>query len=491
MIPEEIERQILRLRLVEQWPIGTIARHCAVHHTTVRRVLRERGLPDKVEHRPRMVDPFLPFIHETLQRYPKLPASRLHAMIVERGYQGSASHFRRIVASLRPKAPAEAFQKLRTLPGEEAQVDWAHFGTHPVGRTTRALSIFVMVLSFSRQPFITFFYDQRMTSFLHGHLDAFDFFGGVPRRVLYDNLKSAVTERVGDAIRYNPTLLALSRHYGFEPRAVAVRRGNEKGRVERTIRYVRTSFWPARSFTDLADLNAQAQHWCQHTAAARRWPDDTTRTVAEVLVEEQPRLLALPDDRFPAHDTLSVRAGKVPYIRFETNDYSIPHDRVRRRLTALVTPTTVRIVDGDTVIASHQRCFSKGEQIEDPAHLAALVAMKKKARMGRGIDRLHHAVPSTAQLLPRMAERGHNLGSAVAALLRLTDRWGAEAVERAVSAALASDAVHVGAVGQLLEQQAEAGQPPPLAVPLPDDPRLRQGPIRPHPLSSYDLEEDR
>jgi len=492
MIPADIEQKILRLHFVERWPIGTIARHCAIHHTTVRRVLRDRGLSDKSAQRPRMVDPFLPFIHETFEKYPDLPASRLHAMIAERGYTGSASHFRRVASQLRPRKPAEAFQRLRTLSGEEAQVDWGHFGHQKVGHATRALSAFVMVLSWSRMPFVSFFYDQRMTSFLHGHIAAFEFFGGVPRRLLYDNLKSAVTERRGDAIRYNPTLLDFAAHYRFEPRAVAIRRGNEKGRVERTIRYMRTSFWPARHFKDLDDLNVQAIDWCRKIAGGRPCPEDRTLSVGEAFAEEQPHLLALPGDVFPAEDSLPVRVGKQPYVRFETNDYSIPHDHVRRTLTLQVSPYRLRIIDGDDLIAEHIRSFSRGEQIEDPAHLKALTAWKKKARAGRGIDRLHHAVPSSTTLLEGAAQRGHNLGSAVAALLRLVESWGSEAVESAVLAALSADTLHVGAVRQVLDQRAQAAsQPPPLSLHLPDDPRLQQPVVRPHALSGYDLEGDR
>ena len=121
---------------------------------------------------------------------------------------------------------------------------------------------FVMVLSYSRLIFLRFFLDARMDSFLRGHVEGFCTFGGVARVVLYDNLKSAVLERQGDAIRFNPALLGLAAHYCFEPRPVAVARGNEKGRVERSIRYIRDSFFAARKFTDLADLNAQAAAWC-------------------------------------------------------------------------------------------------------------------------------------------------------------------------------------------------------------------------------------
>ncbi|MBT3224229.1 MAG: IS21 family transposase, partial [Proteobacteria bacterium] len=227
MIPEELTERILRLFYVERWKIGTIANQVGVHHCTVKRVLGDHGVELAKLERRSMVDPYLPFIREVLTKYPGLPASRLYIMVVERGYPGGPDHFRGLIAKIRPKPPAEAFLRLRTLPAEEAQMDWGYFGKVQIGRAIRILSAFVMVLSWSRMPFVRFFYDQKMPSFLLGHVEAFQFFGGVTRRVLYDNLKSAVLERRGDAIRFHPTLLELSAHYRFEPRPVAVARGNE------------------------------------------------------------------------------------------------------------------------------------------------------------------------------------------------------------------------------------------------------------------------
>ena len=157
MIPADLEQQILRLHFVEKWPVGTIARQVGVHHTTVRRVLERQGLAPRLSVRPSIADPYLPFVREQLERFPTLPASRLYGMVVERGYPGSEPHFRRIVSRLRPRKPAEAYQRLSTLPGEQAQVDWAHCGKVTVGRATRHLSAFVMVLSWSRMSVVRFF----------------------------------------------------------------------------------------------------------------------------------------------------------------------------------------------------------------------------------------------------------------------------------------------------------------------------------------------
>jgi transposase len=245
-IAPDLVAQILRLHTVQKWRVGTIARQLHVHRDAVRRVLAGNCAPVHTSPlRPSRIDPYRAFMLATLEKFPTLTAARLHAMVAERGYVGGPSHFRLLVAQMRP--PAQAYLRLRTLPGEQAQVDWGHFGHLQIGRARRPLMAFVMVLSHSRMVFLRFFLDARMDSFLRGHALAFAAFGGVPRVLLYDNLKSAVLERVdhprGSAIRFNPTLLALAGHYRFEPRPVAPARGNEKGRVERAIRYIRDSFF--------------------------------------------------------------------------------------------------------------------------------------------------------------------------------------------------------------------------------------------------------
>ena len=432
----EIEAQILRYFHAEKWTIGTIAAQLHVHHNVVRRVLAQAGLPRSLPQRSSKADPYLPFIRQTLEMFPKLTASRLYAMVRERGYRGGPDHFRHVIACHRPRPKAEAYLRLRSLPGEQSQVDWAHFGHLQVGRARRPLMAFVMVLSHSRQIFLRFCLDARMENFLRGHVLSFDRFVGVPRVILYDNLKSAVLERRGDAIRFHPTLLAFAGHYRYEPRPVAVARGNEKGRVERAIRYARESFFAARSFNDLDDLNAQADAWCMGQAADRCCPAEPPRTVRDVFADEQPRLLPLPDNPPPVHECLQVRVGKTPYVRFDLNDYSVPHSYVQRTLTVIADPHEVRIVDGVQTLARHPRSYDKGAQIEDPAHIQALVEQKRAARRHRTTDRVVQAAPAARDLLQRAAERGGNLGAIIVGLQRLLDCYGAAELQAAILEAL-------------------------------------------------------
>jgi transposase len=488
MIPRALEAEILRLHHTEHWPIGTIATQLRVHHATVRRVLAQAGVPlPRRATRPSIVEPYLAFIAETLTKYPTLRASRLYTMVRERGYPGAPDHFRSVVARLRPRPAAEAYLRLRTLTGEQAQVDWAHFGKLTIGRAVRPLMAFVMVLSYSRYLFLRFYPGASMSYFLHGHVEAFSFFQGLARTALYDNLKSAVLERAGDAIRFHPRLLELCAHYHFQPKPVAVARGNEKGRVERAIRFVREAFFAARTFRDLDDLNAQALAWCQNEAAERPCPEERSRSVREVFTEEQPHLLALPANPFPTDEHIEVRVGKTPYVRFDLNDYSVPHTHVRRPLTVLASLDTVRILEGHTPIATHPRSFDRAQQIEDPTHIEALTAHKRRARVHRAQDRLHHAAPSAKALFLLAAERGVHLGVLTRGLLQLLNSHGPSALEGAIASALAEDSAHLGAVRHFIDRHAHArGQPPPLAVALPDDPRLAALGVRPHPLSDYE-----
>lgn len=484
-VSPEIAAQILRLFEVEKWRIGTIAARLRVHHSVVRRVIR-RGEKLPPAARPSKLEPFWPFIHETLARHPRLTAKRLFEMIRERGYRGGPDHFRHVIASVRTRPPAEAFLPRTVLPAEEAQVDWAFFGRVQIGRAVRQLMAFVMVLSYSRAIFLRFYLGQHVFFFLHGHVTAFSFFGGVARALLYDNLRSAVLERVGDAIRFNPLLIDFSAHYRFEPRPVAVCRGNEKGRVERAIGYVRTSFFAGRTWRDLDDLNAQALQWCQGLALDRRWPEDRSRTVRDVFEEERPRLLSLPQDPFPVAQRVEVSLGKYPYARFDKNDYSVPHVYARRTLTVLAELDTLRILSGNEVIATHRRSYDQGERIEDSEHFAALTEVKRKAKQSRNLSRLEQAAPESRRLLEELAAQGQNLGSPVRQLLRLLDVYGASRLNAAIRQALAHGATHPHGVRHILEKnQRKEGTTPRLPLSLAKD-HLQQITVRTHSLGPYD-----
>jgi len=484
--PEQVT-EIRRLFFAEHWKVGTIATSLGVHPDTVRGALEtDRFNRAEVVRVCALTDPYLDFIRQTLEQYPRLRATRIYDMTRARGYQGSAVQVRRIVARLRP-VHREAFLVLRTFPGEQAQADWAHFGEVRVGGARRKLSCFVLVLSHSRGLALEFFFDQTLENFLRGHVRAFGELAGVPRIILYDNLRSAVLERRGDAVHFHPRFLELCAHYHFAPRPCRPARGNEKGRVERAIRYVRDSFFAARPFTTLEDFNRQARRWRDEIAHQRRWPGDDSRIVAEVLEEERPRLLPLPAHPFETDLVVAVRSDKIIYVRFDLNDYSIPPSAVGHVLTLAASDTQVRILEGACEIARHRRRYDRHERITDPAHEEALLEDKRKAIGSTRHGRLLGAVPEAEVLLDAAFQRGEPAGPQTAQLLRLLDDYGAVELRAAVREALERQTPRATSVAFILCQRHRMQRRrPPLPVNLTRRPDLADLHVQPHDLETYD-----
>ncbi len=494
LISKRLAAEIRRLAEVEGWRSNTIARHLGVHHSTVTRVLERAGLAPPVA-RPRssMLDRYVAYVHDVFERYPKLSASVVYEMVKARGYPGGPDHFRHRVAELglRPRRVREAFFELRTLPGEQAQVDWAHFGTRRVAGGERRLNAFVMVLSYSRALYVRFFYDARLSSFLAAHVEAFSRFGGCAKCLLYDNLKSVVLERKGSAIRFHPRLLEIADHYGFDPRPVAPRRGNEKGRVERAIRYLRSSFFPLRSTWSLEALNRDALVWCRERTMQRPWPQDRRRTVEQAWLEERSDLLSLPDEPFPCHEWVETIARRTPYVTFDTNRYSIPPEHVGRSLTIAAEIERLRLFDGTELIAEHARSWDKGQVIEDPRHLEELRQQKRAARRHRGQHHLIQAVPQAEELLRLLAQRQRRLAGAVARLIELLAEAGPRELAAAVAEAVERGTPDPETVRLILDRRRhERGLRPALPVKLPGDPRIRDLVVTPHSLADYDVSDD-
>ncbi len=337
MIPRELEAEILRLHQTEHWPIGTIAAQVRVHHSTVRRVLAQAGVTvAKTTVHASIVEPYLSFIVETLTKYPTLRASRLYAMVSDRGYSGSPDYFRNIIAGLRPRPPGEKYPAPRTLPGEQAHVEWAQFSEIAIGGAVRPLMAFVMAISYSCHLFLRFYLDATIGHFIRGHLEAFAHFQGIARTMLYGNLKNGLLQRRADTILFHPTLLELAVYYRFHPRSVSLAHANEKERAARGIRFVREAFFAGRSFRDLDDLNVQALAWCQEGAAERPCPDEPARNVREAFAEEQPYLLALPESPFPTKERLDLGARNLPRRKPSPGVRQAKVDEKRKRLLEIL-----------------------------------------------------------------------------------------------------------------------------------------------------------
>lgn len=487
MIPKETVVEIRRLYFGEHFPMGTIAEVLGVHHETVERAIAtERFHGPRPAERASVTKPFHEFLVQTLTQYPRLRSTRLYQMLRDRGYAGSVVQLRRVVRELRPVAP-EAFLKLRKFPGEEAQVDWAHFGTVRLGRAERKLSCFVLTLSYSRALYLEFFFDQHLESFLSGHVNALSNLGGVPRTFLTDNLAAAVLERVGSAVRFNPRYLELCAHYHSAPRPCGVARGSEKGRVERAIQYVRHSFFAARPFTTLEDFNRKALAWRDEVAHTRKWPGDDRITVAEAFRNEQPSLLPLPVHPFESARLVPAARTKTIYVRFDLNDYSIPPQAVGKALTLSVTSQTVRILDGAEEIARHPRCWDRHEVVEIAAHKDALLREKRKALGATPSARLLACIPKAELFLQAAVGRGASPGMETRRLLSLLDDYGAEPLARAIDEALRRGTPRAASVHFLLEshRRLQRRKPAP-PLDLRSRPELEQMHVTPHALETYD-----
>jgi transposase len=481
MISPETRALIRRYFYAEHWKVGTIASELGVHPDTVRNAIESERF-HSASMRPSLADPYLGFVRQTLDEHPRLRATRIHAMLRDRGYTGSIVQLRRAVARLRPRQQ-EPFLQLHTLAGEQAQVDWAHFGHVMVGRAKRALSCFVMTLSYSRALYLEFFFDQTMENFLRGHVHGFEAWGGQPRVILYDNLKSVVLERRGDQIHFHPRLIELTGHYHFAARPCQVRAGNQKGRVERAIRYVRDSFWAGRVFTTLAECNRQAWLWRDEVAHQRRWPGGDHRTVVEAFAEEQPRLLPPAQHPFSTECMVPVQSRKTIYVRFDLNDYSIPPQAVGRPLTLAASDTTVRILDGSVELARHVRSYDRHQLVLDPAHQDAVLALKRKAFHATPTGRLEQAVPESRELLDLAFAQGESAGTQTAQLMKLLDHHGAAALRRAIQEALARNTPRASSVAFLLRRQPRTA---PAALDLSRHPHLATLHVRPQDLETYD-----
>jgi len=484
MISKEQIAIIRRYYYAEHWKVGTIAAEMRLHPETVKRALVSSSF-DLRSRKPAAVNPWLDFIEQTLKQHPHLRATRLFEMLRDRGYTGSLRQLRRMVKKLRPVS-REAFLRLSVLPGEQAQADWASFGEVRIGSARRRLSCFVITLSYSRALYLEFFLDQTLESLLLGHVNAFSDWGAVPRAILYDNMKQVVLERFGDSIRFHPRLLDLCGHYHFAALPCRPGRGNEKGRVERVIRYIRDSFFAARSFTTIEDFNRQALEWRDRIAHQRAWPGDDSRTVGEIFAEEKARLLTLPAHRFETDLVKSVCSDKTIYVRFDLNDYSIPHPMVGKPLTLVASQTTIRILDGAVEIARHRRSYDRHQRIDDPTHIANLIELKRKALGATAVDRLKHAVPQIESFLTAAFERGESVARQTTQLLTLLDDYGAQELQAGIAEALQHNTPRASSVAFILTRRVRADRRPIPAVDLSRRPELDRISVPTHQLELYD-----
>ncbi len=312
-----------------------------------------------------------------LETHP-LSTQQVFQRLTDEGYGGGISIVKDYVRHIRPR-PREAFLTLAFAPGEVAQVDWGEFGTIAVGDTRRRLSFFVMVLAWSRQMYVEFTLSQTMEQFLAAHVNAFNALG-VPRKVMVDNLRCAVLRHPrGERAEFNPRYLDFARHYGFEIVACAVAKGNEKGRVERGVGYVKGNFLSGLDLPDFAALNLALGVWLESVANVRLHRE-THRRPVDLWAEERAHLQAVNPRPFDVGRVIVLRANRQFRVSFEGNRYSVPARFAGRQVTVKVYPDRLCVYHAEELIARHARSFERHRDIEDPDHPKALVAQRRHAR---------------------------------------------------------------------------------------------------------------
>lgn len=484
MIPKEREAEIRRLFFAEHWSRGTIASHLDVHTDVVERVIGHLGPASRTgEPRVSVLDPYKPMIDETLQRYPRLRATRLFDMIVERGYSGSLRTLRKYVEHARPLPRSEAFLRVERLPGEQSQVDWGHVGKLRVPGGERALWVFVLVLAYSRAIWAELVLDLSAFSLRRSLLRAAEFFGGVTRQWLFDNPKTVVIERHGDLVRYHPALLEVSSALHVEPRLCGVRKPEQKGGVERAIRYLKERFFAARTIRTIEQGNAEMLDFIDRIALRRPHPTIAGRTVADVLVDERARLLALPQILPASEMVLPVVVDKTAFTHFDSNKYSVPPAYVRQTITLVASDVELRFLAGDEVVARHQRCWGRKQVVELLEHRAEILAQKRGAKELKGRDRLRAEIVRINELLNRWLEDGRNLGSLTARTLKLLDLYGAHVLNEAVVELLDRGQHDYGALAILCEKRRRRTVP---TLPLELGSHVPDRDVVPHDLGGYD-----
>jgi transposase len=362
--------------------LTAIARKVGCDRKTVRKYL-ERGLEEPAygprQPRDRLGDPYESYLRERVLTFPELSGARLLREIRGMGYAGGYTAVTDLLRDVRPPARTRFERRFETPPGRQAQVDFAEFTvsfTDEPG-VTRKVWLFSVILGHSRWLWGRFVASQNLQSVMRCHIAAFAAMDGVPEKILYDRMKTAVIgEDEAGVVTYNASLVALLNLYGALPRACRPYRAKTKGKVERQFRYIRQDFFLARTFRNLDDLNAQFDSW-RTGIANPRVHATTGRVVNEAFAEEQPSLTRLPAIPYSAVLTIERRVSHEGMVSVDGNYYSVP-DTTRKRVVEVQNHADeVRNFKNGVLIARHPVLDGKNQRRVDPAHRNAPPALRR------------------------------------------------------------------------------------------------------------------
>ncbi len=386
-------------------------------------------------------------------------AQQVFQRLCEAGYAGGITIVKDYVQRIRPRHQ-EAFLKLEFAAGECAQVDWGEFGTIAVGSTRRRLSFFLMVLCYSRRMYLEFTVSQKMEFFLACHENAFAAFGGVPSRIMVDNLKSAVLRRlVGVAPVFNPKYLDFCAHWGFEITACNVRSGNEKGRVENGVGYVKKNLLAGLELADFAALQPAATLWVD-TVANVRIHGSTQQRPIDLFEEERAHLGRLNPAGFDLARVCTARATKQFRVPLDANRYTVPARYAGQRLTLKAYADRVCIYEREQLIAHHPRSMDRNKDIEDPEHAQQLLAQRKSAREQRLLVQFLALSPRAQAYREGLEAKRVNARVHLRKILALAEIHGKEAVARALDDGLELQAFSAEYIAHILGARRRIGSEP-------------------------------
>jgi transposase len=401
-----------------------------------------------------LLDPFKGQVTRLLDTHP-FSAQQVFQRLREDGYSGGYTIVKDYVRLIRPKR-REAFLKLQFAPGEAAQVDWGEFGTIAVGDTRRKLSFFVMVLCYSRRMYLEFFVSQTMEHFLAAHEHAFAAFNAVPSRIIIDNLKTGVIEHLaGCAPIFNQRYLDYSRHCGFSISACSVAAGNEKGRVENGVGYVKKNFLNGLELADFSAVNPAAMLWLESVANVRIHGETRQRPM-DMFLQEKAHLLPMNPATYDIGRIGTARVSKQFRVAFDSNHYSVPVDYVGAMVTLKGYPDRLCIYYQDQLIARHDRCYDRHKDKEDPDHPKVLIAQRRNANEQRLLLRFLALSTTARDYHAGLMTRRLNWRNHVAKINALADIYGDAATGRAIEDGLAFDAFSCEYITNLLEARARA-----------------------------------
>ena len=430
-----------------------IARELGLDGRTVARWIDEpRYRPKQSTQRASKLDPYKAQILQWLESH-NYSAQQIFQRLQEDGFDGGYTIVKEYVRKVRPRHPP-AFLTLSFAPGECAQVDWGLYGSVAVGETRRKLSFFVMVLCYSRMSYVEFTLSQKMEQFLACHQHAFEFFGNrVPKKIMVDNLKTAVLRRlIGEAPVFNSHYLDFSNQYGFTIKPCGVRKGNEKGRVESGVGYVKKNLLNGLEISDFSHLNPAARIWLD-TIANVRIHGETHKRPVDMFAEEQPRLQPGPVHPYDIGTVSSVHASSRFRVSYDANRYSVPAEYASTILTLKVYPDRLCIYHQEKLIARHPRCYDRYQDKENPDHPKALLAQRRNAREQKLLGRFLTLSPKAEAYYQALEQRRLNPQHHLQKIVALSEVYGPEAVARAMEDAFVFQAFSCEYIANLLESR--------------------------------------